>query len=306
MVGKDSCYCDRKSSHLVFLFKSPLTPAINYHCDLSKASFDLEILNEAKDLKKDGNNFTYMFGVGDLDLSMFPYFVTSSTAIISNFDGIHVIASIRGGGEYGNKWHEGGMMEKKQNSFDDFIAAAEYLIAEKYTNSKLLAIEGGGANGGLLAGACLTQRPDLFGAVYVDEGTLDMLRFDKFTQQKVLVSEYGSPTDPKFFPLLHKYSPLHNIKIPEGCDKQYPAVMLYAEGLCDPDAPLHSLKFIATLQYEAKKHSNQKNPFILSMKTDTDDTSKSDKPDDHMYDDIIDMMSFFIINLGIKFHPIFK
>ncbi|XP_065215809.1 prolyl endopeptidase-like [Planococcus citri] len=225
----------------------------------------------------------------------------TSAIMISNFDCVIVTANIRGGGEYDKKWREGGMMEKKQNSFDDYIAAAEYLIAEKYTNSKLLAIQSGGPNAGLLVGACLTQRPDLFGAVYITEGTLDMLRFDKFTQQKVLVSEYGSPTDPKFFPLLHSYSPLHNIKIPEGCDKQYPAVMLYATGLSDPDAPLHLLKFIATLQYEAKKHPNQKNPFILSMKADTDD--KSDKPDDNTYDDNIDVISFFIINLGIKFHP---
>ncbi|XP_065205670.1 prolyl endopeptidase-like [Planococcus citri] len=298
-VDGSTFFGDRKFPNAFFSAETFLSPGITYHCDFSKPSFDLEIINEIKvknfdrekftveqvfykskdgtsvpmyivykkGLKKDGNNFTFLYTLGRYGATMAPYFRPTRVVVISNFDGIYAMPSVRGGNDYGEKWHQGGSLEKTQNSFDDFEAAAEYLIAEKYTNSKLLAIDAGG-NGGLITGACLNQRPDLFGAVICDLGTFDMLRYDQFPDGKDLVADYGAPSDPKFFPILYKYSPLHNIKIPEGGDKQYPATMVLTDP-SDKESPKHGLKFIATLQYEAKKHTNQKNPFIIQVLPDT-------------------------------------
>ncbi|XP_065202531.1 prolyl endopeptidase-like [Planococcus citri] len=329
-IGSIGACCDRQTPNVFFTFGSFLTPGITYYCNLSKPPFDLEIINEVKlknfdrekftveqvffqskdgtkipmyiaykkGLKRDGNNFAFLHSYGGFACSSLPYFAINRLVIMSNFDGVHCVANIRGGGEYGEKWHKDGSLEKKQNCFDDFQAAAEYLITEQYTNSKLLAINGG-SNGGLLVGACLNQRPDLFGAVVADVGVMDMLRFDKFTCGHAWITEYGSSSDPKFFPILYKYSPLHNIKIPEGCDKQYPATMLTTSDHDDRVSPLHSLKFIAALQYEAKKHTNQKNPFIIRVETDAG--HGCGKPLDKEIAELVDMMCFFVINLGIKF-----
>ncbi|XP_065217116.1 prolyl endopeptidase-like [Planococcus citri] len=298
-VSASTFFSDRKFPNAFFSVETFLSPGITYHCDFSKPSFDLEIINEIKvknfdrekftveqvfykskdgtsvpmyivykkGLKKDGNNFTFLYTRGRFGGTMAPYFFPTQLVVVSNFDGIYAMPSVRGGSDYGEKWHQGGSLEKTQNSFDDFQAAAECLIAEKYTNSKLLAIYATG-NGGLITGACLNQRPDLFGAVICDLGTFDMLRYDQFTDGKDLVVEYGAPSDPKFFPILYKYSPLQNIKIPEGGDKQYPATMVLTKPT-DNESPKHGLKFIATLQYEAKNHTNQKNPFIIQVLPDT-------------------------------------
>ncbi|XP_065202518.1 prolyl endopeptidase-like [Planococcus citri] len=331
-VGSVDVCCDRKTSNVFFNFASFLTPGITYHCDLSKPPFDLDIVYEIKlknfdrekfaveqvffkskdgtkvpmyiaykkGLKKDGNNFAFLHGYGGFGCSTLPYFSIHRLVVMSNFDGIHATANIRGGGEYGEKWHQDGCLEKKQNSFDDFQAAAEFLIAEQYTNSKMLVINGG-SNGGLLMGACLNQRPDLYAAVVADVGVMDLLRFDKFTIGHAWKTDYGSPSDPKFFPILYKYSPLHNIKIPENGDQQYPAVMLTTSDHDDRVSPLHSLKFIATLQYEAKKHPNQKNPFIIRVETDAGHGCGT--PMDKKIVELVDMMCFIVINLGIKFEP---
>jgi prolyl oligopeptidase len=157
--------------------------------------------------------------------------------------GIYAQPNLRGGGEYGEEWHQGGMKLKKQNVFNDFIAAAEWLIANKYTRRDKLAISGG-SNGGLLVGACLVQRPDLFGAALPAVGVMDMLRFNKFTGGWAWTSDYGSPENPEEFKALYAYSPYHNIKP----GKKYPATMVTTADHDDRVVPAHSFKFATRLQ----------------------------------------------------------
>jgi len=195
-----------------------------------------------KGLTLDGSHRSYLYGYGGFDISLTPAF---SPAIVVWMErgGVFAQANLRGGGEYGKAWHDGGRLKNKQNVFDDFIAAAEYLIASGYTTSSRLAI-GGGSNGGLLVGACLTQRPDLFGAAVPAVGVLDMLRFHKFTIGWAWTSDYGNPDDPDDRAVLLKYSPLHNIRP----GTRYPATLVVTADHDDRVAPAHSHKFTATLQ----------------------------------------------------------
>jgi prolyl oligopeptidase len=199
-------------------------------------------ITHKKGLKLDGTNPTYLYGYGGFSVSLTPAF-SIANLVWMEMGGVYAQPNLRGGGEYGEEWHLAGTKAKKQNVFDDFIAAAEWLIANKYTSTPKLAI-GGGSNGGLLVGACLTQRPDLFGAAVPQVGVMDMLRFQKFTIGWAWVSDYGSSDNAEDFKALHAYSPLHNIK--PGTN--YPATFITTADHDDRVVPAHSFKFAATLQ----------------------------------------------------------
>ena len=199
-------------------------------------------LTMKKGTAKNGTNPTMLYAYGGFSVSVLPSFSPSVIAWIEQ-GGIWAVANVRGGAEYGEKWHEAGMLEKKQNVFDDFIAAAEYLVSEKWTASAHLAVRGG-SNGGLLVGAVMEQRPDLFAVAIPQVGVMDMLRYDQFTGGRAWVTEYGSAQDPAAFEWLIRYSPLHNLK-PGAC---YPATLVTTADHDDRVVPGHSMKFAAALQ----------------------------------------------------------
>ena len=199
-------------------------------------------ITSRRDVRLDGTNPTMLYAYGGFNISTQPTFSTS-VAMWLEQGGVYASANLRGGGEYGEAWHQAGKREKKQNVFDDFIAAAEYLIRERWTGPARLAIRGG-SNGGLLVGAVMEQRPDLFGVALPAVGVMDMLRYDEFTGGKAWATEYGSSRDPAMFPVLLAYSPLHNVK-PGTC---YPATLVTTADHDDRVVPGHSFKFTAALQ----------------------------------------------------------
>jgi prolyl oligopeptidase len=214
-------------------------------------------ITHKKGIKLDGNNPTLLYAYGGFNVSLSPYFSVSNTVWLEQ-GGVYVVANLRGGGEYGESWHRAGMKEKKQNVFDDFIAAAEWLIENNYTSPKKLAIEGG-SNGGLLVGACMTQRPELFGAALPAVGVMDMLRFHKFTIGWAWTAEYGSPDEADAFKALYAYSPLHNLRP----GTTYPATMITTADHDDRVVPAHSFKFAAALQ---AAHQGE-NPVLIRIAT---------------------------------------
>lgn len=215
------------------------------------------IITRHKDTKLDGTNQTLLYAYGGFNISLSPSFSPANAAWV-DAGGIYVVANLRGGGEYGREWHEAGMRLKKQNVFDDFFAAAEYLIKAGYTTSNRLGIRGG-SNGGLLVGAALTQRPDLFGACLPAVGVMDMLRYQKFTIGWAWVQEFGSSDESEQIENLLSYSPLHNLK-PGTC---YPATLITTADRDDRVVPGHSFKFAAALQAA----QSCENPTLIRIET---------------------------------------
>ncbi len=243
-------------------------------------------------LSLDGNNPVYLYGYGGFNVSLTPVFSVSRLLFIEQ-GGVFAMPNLRGGGEYGEAWHRAGTKLQKQNVFDDFIAAAEFLIAEKYTQPEKIAIAGG-SNGGLLVGACMTQRPDLFAVALPAVGVMDMLRFHKFTIGWAWTEDYGSSEDSVQFQYLLGYSPLHNLK-PGTC---YPATLVTTADHDDRVVPAHSFKFAATLQ----EHQSCNNPALIRIETNAG--HGAGKPVSKMIDEATDIWSFTMYNLGMK--PSFK
>ena len=234
----------------------------------------------------DGNNPALLYGYGGFDISETPGF-SSSRLVWLEMGGIYASANLRGGGEYGRAWHEAGMLARKQNVFDDFIAAAEFLIKEKYTSTPKLAITGG-SNGGLLVGAVLNQRPELFGAAIPAVGVMDMLRFDQFTIGAAWTSDYGSPGKPDEFKTLYAYSPLHNIK--PTC---YPPTLILTADHDDRVVPGHSFKYAAALQAA----QTCARPTLIRI--DVDAGHGAGKPTSKTLDEYADRYAFLVKNLGM-------
>jgi prolyl oligopeptidase len=237
-------------------------------------------ITSKKGLKLDGSNPTYLYGYGGFNISMTPGFSPANLAWME-MGGVYVVANLRGGGEYGEAWHEAGTKLKKQNVFDDFIGAAEWLVNNKVTSPAKLAI-GGGSNGGLLVGAAMTQRPELFGAAIPQVGVMDMLRFHKFTIGWAWTSDYGSSENPEEFKALVKYSPLHNLK-PGTC---YPATMITTADHDDRVVPAHSFKFAAT----AQAAQTGANPVIIRI--DTKAGHGAGKPTSKQIEEVADRWGF--------------
>jgi len=246
------------------------------------------IITHKKGINPDGNNPCFLYGYGGFNINITPAFIINSVAFLEN-GGIYAVANMRGGNEYGEEWHKGGIICNKQNVFDDFIAAAEYLIHEKYTSSQKLAIHGR-SNGGLLVGAVMTQRPDLMKVALPGVGVLDMLRYHKFTIGYYWATDYGRSDDKTQFDCLVKYSPLHNVK-----EVEYPATMITTADHDDRVVPAHSFKFAATVQ-EKNKGSN---PILIRI--DQKAGHGAGKPTTKQIDEWADVWSFVMFNLGMKF-----
>jgi prolyl oligopeptidase len=238
-------------------------------------------------LKLDGNNPTLLYGYGGFNVPVPPEFNPLRLALLEQ-GFVYASANLRGGSEYGEKWHQAGMKLQKQNVFDDFIAAAEWLMANQYTSPARLAISGG-SNGGLLVGAVMNQRPDLFRAAVPQVGVMDMLRFQKFTIGWNWIADYGSSDNPAEFQALYRYSPIHNIV----AGMTYPATLITTADHDDRVVPAHSFKYAATLQQAA----SPANPVLIRIDTQSghgaSNTSKA-------LDTAADIYSFLMYNLGVQ------
>jgi prolyl oligopeptidase len=243
-------------------------------------------ISHKKGIALDGKNPTLLYGYGGFNISLTPVFSASNLAWMER-GGVYAQPNLRGGGEYGEDWHQAGTKLKKQNVFDDFIAAAEWLIEHKYTSTPKLAIAGG-SNGGLLVGACLTQRPSLFGAALPAVGVMDMLRFHKFTIGWAWVDDFGSSDDPDQFKALHVYSPLHNIK-PGTC---YPPTLITTADHDDRVVPAHSFKFAAALQAA----QSCDNPVLIRIETKAG--HGAGKPTSKIIEEAADRWAFLVKVLG--------
>lgn len=310
-----------KDTVLYYLFTSYITPTSIYTYDIASGASDLyrspkidfdpsqyqssQSFYESKDgtkvpimithkkgLELNGKNPTILYGYGGFNISLTPNFNTSILAFLEQ-GGIYAVPNLRGGGEYGEEWHEAGTKMKKQNVFDDFIAAAEFLVDSKYTSPDYLAISGG-SNGGLLVGACLTQRPDLFKVALPAVGVMDMLRYHKFTAGAGWAKDYGTADDSKeMFDYLRAYSPVQNCK--PGV--KYPATMVSTGDHDDRVVPAHSFKFAAHLQ-EA-----QAGPAPILIRIDINAGHGAGKPTSMVIDEQTDKLAFVLWNMGFKHLP---
>jgi len=245
-------------------------------------------ITHKKGITLDGNNPAFLFGYGGFNSHYAPEF-RIDRAVFLESGGVYAVANIRGGDEYGEKWHQGGILCNKQNVFDDFIAAAEFLISEKYTNSNRLAVTGR-SNGGLLIGAVETQRPDLFKVCIPQVGVLDMLRYHRFTIGRAWASDYGLSENEEQFNCLFKYSPLHNVK-----KTNYPATMITTGDHDDRVVPAHSFKFAATMQ------ENQQGDAPILIRIDKNAGHGAGKPTAKQIEEWADIWSFVFYNLGMSY-----
>lgn len=309
---------EKEDNHTYYAVTNYTTPGTIYHYDLdsgvstlyhaSEIKFDCSqyttsqifftskdgtkvpmFVSHKKGLKLDGKNPCYLYGYGGFQINLTPSFNTSA-AMFMEQGGVYCVVNLRGGSEYGERWHKEGMLENKQNVFDDFIAAAEYLIAHGYTSSEKLAIAGG-SNGGLLVGACMTQRPDLYAVALPAVGVMDMLRYHLFTIGHGWVVEYGSSDNKEQFEYIYKYSPLHNLK--EGVS--YPATLVTTADHDDRVVPAHSFKFAATLQH---CHSG-KTPVLIRI--DTNAGHGAGKPTAKRIEEAADTYAFIFENTNTKY-----
>jgi prolyl oligopeptidase len=245
-------------------------------------------ISHRKDIELDGNTPTMLYGYGGFNVSQTPGFSITRLAWME-MGGVYAVANIRGGGEYGEEWHKAGTKLQKQNVFDDFIAAAEYLVAEKFTNPAKLAIFGG-SNGGLLVGAVTNQRPDLFGAAVPAVGVMDMLRFHEFTAGRFWVDDYGSSENPEEFQALYAYSPYHNAQ--PGTD--YPAILVTTADTDDRVVPGHSFKYAAAMQNAQRGEA----PVLIRIETRAG--HGAGKPTDMIIRDYADRWAFLLANLDMR------
>uniref|UniRef100_A0A8C2IJG5 Prolyl endopeptidase n=1 Tax=Cyprinus carpio TaxID=7962 RepID=A0A8C2IJG5_CYPCA len=286
--------CKKKHPDFFYKFTSFTTPGIIYHCDLSQPDPEPTIFRQvevkginpndyqttqvfypskdgtkipmflvhARGIERDGSHPIFLYGYGGFENSIH----TAYLLFIRHLGGILAVANIRGGGEYGQTWHKAGTLGNKQNCFDDFQCAAEYLIQEGYTTASRIAINGA-SNGGLLVAACVNQRPELFGCAVAEVGVMDMLKFHKFTIGHAWTTDYGCADDPEQFKWLIKYSPLHNLpQIPRD-GTPYPAMLLLTADHDDRVVPLHTLKYVATLQHGVGRNPGQTQPLLVRVDT---------------------------------------
>ena len=318
-VGTAAFSGDKDQQEVFYTFSSFTVPGTIYRYDMAqdkssvyaapKVNFDLNgfeskqvfftskdgtrvpmFITYKKGMKLNGNNPVYLYGYGGFNIGMYPGFSATRMPFLEN-GGIYAVVNLRGGNEYGEQWHVAGTKMQKQNVFDDFISAAEYLIANKYTNKGKIAIVGG-SNGGLLVGACMTQRPDLFRVAIPQVGVMDMLRYHKFTIGWNWAPDYGTSADSKeMFEYLKGYSPLHNLK--PGVE--YPATLVTTADHDDRVVPAHSFKFAAMLQ-----HCHKGDRPVL-IRIDSKAGHGGGKPMSKVLEEQADIYAFIMHNLGMKY-----